>query len=171
MHVDPEELERHRPMLFRIARARTRSREDAEDLTQEALLKALANLSRFRGEAELATWLQTIARRLVVDYHRMSGPLHCWEEHQPLEPGIDPPEEREWARPGLGAERAVVIAAVHAALPALPPAQRAVIELCDLQSLTHPQAAARLQIPLGTLKKRQWLARQKLRGILASHLF
>ncbi|HEU4753963.1 MAG TPA: sigma-70 family RNA polymerase sigma factor [Armatimonadota bacterium] len=165
MSARPEELECYRSRLYRLARARVRSREDAEDLTQEALLKALLALPGYRGECALASWLETVLRRLLVDHYRRR------REGLPLAPELDPPEEREWARPGVAAERTVVIAAVRAVLPELPPTQRAVIELCDLWGLTHPEAAAVLRIPLGTLKKRQWLARQKLRGLLASHLF
>ena len=54
--------ERYRPQLLWIATRITNRREEAEDIVQQALLKAYVNLCKFRGESQMSTWLRAIVR-------------------------------------------------------------------------------------------------------------
>lgn len=68
---------RHRDRVYRYLRARTRSREDADDLTQQVFAKALDSLHNGNQRREVSTpWLFVIARNLVVDYYRRRKPLY-----------------------------------------------------------------------------------------------
>ncbi len=61
---------RHLDFVFRICSRYAASRSDAEDLTQEAFVKASRNLDRFRGESEWTTWLYRVAVNTCLDYLR-----------------------------------------------------------------------------------------------------
>ena len=62
--------ERCRQHLIRVAKRMIVRGEDAEDIVQQALLKAFVNLSRFRGESQMTTWLQAIVRNAAWNHIR-----------------------------------------------------------------------------------------------------
>src|SRR4051812_27697430 len=67
-------IQSHNRRLFRIARGVIRDDAEAEDIVQEAYVRAFANLDRFRGEARLSTWLTRIALNEAVDRLRRRRP-------------------------------------------------------------------------------------------------
>ncbi len=69
---------RHQARLFHFLCQKLPSREDAEDMAQKTLITAWQKLHLYRAEASFATWLYTIARRLVISYYRKHGKMtHC----------------------------------------------------------------------------------------------
>ena len=69
---------RHQARLFHFLCQKLPSREDAEDMAQKALITAWQKLHLYRAEASFATWLYTIARRLVISHYRKHGKMtHC----------------------------------------------------------------------------------------------
>ncbi len=65
-----ETAERRRPQLLRMARRLTNSNEDAEDIVQEALMKAYKALANFRGESQLSSWLGAIVQNTAHEHLR-----------------------------------------------------------------------------------------------------
>ena len=63
-------MERYLDMVYRLAHARTGSRQDAEDISQEVFLKAWRGINGFRGECSFATWLRRIAKNAACDFLR-----------------------------------------------------------------------------------------------------
>lgn len=158
-HVEPQ-IE----VLFRVARSLTGNTADAEDLTQECLIRAYQAVHRFDGRHPRA-WLLTILRHTHLNMHRRQRPVTI--EH--------------WDR--LGDHRLAFGAAtqrspedlvmdetlnheLEAALAALDPRFRETLLLVDVHGLTYADASAALGIPLGTVMSRLSRARDRVRAHL-----
>ena len=144
--------ERSRPQLRAVA-ARYVG-EDAEDVVQEAFLRALRWSGGFRGEAAPLTWLTRIVVNACLDRCRRRS---RWTH----------------ARPGFVAEHPTVtnataekMLAMRRALHRLTPVQREVFLLYDVLGHTHKEIAQRLAIPLNTSKSRLSDARHRMREVL-----
>lgn len=126
----------------------------AEELAQEAFIKAWLSLPGFRGEAKFSSWLCAIGWRLFVDHQRR--------------------ERSEGRRRETAADMAETVAApaqaeradLAQALARLEPVERAALVLCDGHGWSHEEAAGILRMPLGTLKGIVRRAKQKCRDYL-----
>lgn len=137
--------------VFSVTYKTLGSRALAEEATQETFVKAWRAASTFDPTRELSPWLATIARRTAIDLHR-----------------------RESRRQSEQLDEAAVIAlpdrveqtfdawAVRAAIDELPPLEREVVRLQHLESLTQAEVAARLGVPVGTIKSRSFRAHRLL---------
>ena len=154
---------RHQAAVYRAALAALRVPEDAEDVAQEAFVKAWSTLRRFRGEASFKTWLLTIAWNRAINRRRMR--MSWWRRAAPLSgtPVLvasgDAPDEQ--VRSG---ELRVHIAR---AIEALTPKLRDALLLAQSGAYAYHEIAAMLKIPEGTVKWRVSEARRKVRQRLA----
>ncbi|MGE5467964.1 MAG: RNA polymerase sigma factor [Ignavibacteria bacterium] len=135
---------------------------EAEDLADETLLKALAAIAGFRGDASLSTWLHRIALNLAYDHlrgERRAQPLHAADDAETVE---------ELAAPAVGdpVERHQMSACVQEVLATLPGAQRQVLVQADVLGQTAPEIAAQAGIATGNAKIRLHRARRALRAAL-----
>jgi len=131
----------------------------AEDATQQAFLQAWRAAGTYDASRPLAAWLATIARRSAIDVYRR--------------------ERRHRDTADLGAADAALIALpssldriddvweVRQALDNLPDQDRQLIRLQHFDELTLAEIAARLSIPVGTVKSRSFRAHRRLAGLLA----
>ncbi len=143
------------PTVFRISGCA----EDAQDLLQDAFLRAFEKLDRFRGGSSFYTWLYRIAVNLALSGRR--------RRHPPTPRlAIDPADDSSLTDPAMPAERAEREAIVQKALNALAPDHRAVVVLKDLEGLRYEQIAAILDVPIGTVRSRLHRARGELRDLL-----
>jgi RNA polymerase sigma-70 factor (ECF subfamily) len=136
------------------------SSDRAEDLAQETLLRIWRSAPQFEpGRATASAWIYTIARNLSVDFARRDRRAAAWLEQEHRE---DEEEEctDEPERHLLMAERDHIVRTTIATLPV---DQAQVITLSFFDGLAHSEIAERLDIPLGTVKSRIWLAFQRLR--------
>jgi len=129
----------------------------AEELAQETLLMVWRKAALYSGEkGSPTTWIFTIARNLRIDRLRREV---AWQElpegHNEIASSDALPDEV-----ASDAERS---GRVTAALAKLPPDQYEVVSLSFLDGLSHSEIAARLNLPLGTVKSRMRLAYQKVR--------
>jgi RNA polymerase sigma-70 factor (ECF subfamily) len=88
-----ELVQRFEVRLFNFLLRRTGSRADAEDLTQEAFIRAWEKIQRYEPKWRFSTWLFTIAARLAVSHHRKRRPTLRWIEEEDSEAAA--PFERE----------------------------------------------------------------------------
>jgi RNA polymerase sigma-70 factor (ECF subfamily) len=156
----------YQDMLYQHAYAMLGERRAAEDITQEAFIKAYRGMPRFRG-GSLRAWLLKIATNACYDelrreQHRVTG-----EEWAVNEDGeeIEPLESLNSPDPSLEdmVERGELRQALDHALARLPKEYRAVAVIVDVLGFDYTEAAASLGVPIGTVKSRLARARQGLR--------
>jgi RNA polymerase sigma-70 factor, ECF subfamily len=148
-----EELVRtYQAEVFRFARHLTRDRTAAEDVTQEAFLRAFRFIGGYRGETRFSSWLLRITRNCAIDAAR--------KQHYPI---VDQDARPE--RAGTVAN-AVVRAELDAALGSLGAEHRETFLLVEVLGLSHQEVADVLGVRVGTVKSRMFRARQALRRAL-----
>jgi RNA polymerase sigma-70 factor (ECF subfamily) len=121
-------------------------RADAEDVLQQVFVEAWRNRERFDPERRLEPWLLDIARKRAIDQLRRDE-RNRRDATAALEQAIAIDNE-------TFAQRYVDAVAVRAALATLSPAEREVLVLAYFAELSQSEIAARLQLPLGTVKAR-----------------
>ena len=129
----------------------------AEDILQEVFIAAWKGARRFKGEAQVKTWLYRIAHNLVVSW---------WRKRRKTQQYID--DQISWAQPGP--EHVIQDGwsneSILSELNRLSPAHRAVIELTFYHGLSYQEIARVLGCPVGTVKSRMSYARQYLSNAL-----
>jgi RNA polymerase sigma-70 factor, ECF subfamily len=155
---------------YTLAYRLTGNEEDALDVTQEAYLRALRGLPRFRGEARFSTWLYRVTANCASNHLARS-----WRtRHDQLDPeGMDEasvrdrrPEHDPEAFASAGDERALL----EQALLRLPWRLRQVVVLRDVYDLSHKAIAAELETSEAATKVRLQRARKRLREDLGRRL-
>ncbi len=147
---------------------------DAEEVAQEAFLKALANLGRFRAESKFSTWLVQIAINEARMRRRKDrrGLYDSIDEPRKDEEGDYIPRDfADWREiPSEALERKEVRDALARALTSLKPIYREVFVLRDIQDLSIAETAAVLGIEESSVKTRLLRARLMMRDALAPGL-
>lgn len=161
-------LLRVQPQVLRFGMKMCRHPEDAQDVTQEALLSAARGLEQFRGGAAFSTWLYTIARSHCIKKNRRS------KFAPEREYSLDEAGAHEVARmpaPGRDPEQATLgkelQLALSKAIEELDPMYREVLVLRDVQGLTAPEVAEVVGAKVGAVKSRLHRARAAVRTALA----
>jgi RNA polymerase sigma-70 factor (ECF subfamily) len=152
------------PLAYRVARGILRNTADAEDVAQEALLRAYRRFDRLRDRNRFRAWLVRIAFRLALDRLRsgkrreLRDTLWSQPEHQP----------RAATAEDLAASNEFR-AHLENALAELPKKLRVVLLLAAMEGHTIEQIASMLGIPAGTVKSRIFFARKQLAEKLRCH--
>ena len=152
----------HLDTMYRVALRLTGDPSAAEDLVQDAILRALKGWSSFRAGSNARAWLVTILRNQFINgwRSRRRAPQQVDVESVPEAPDRNNPDPEGAFFSNLVDEE------VLAALEALPDDFREVIILGDLEGLPYAEVAAALDIPVGTVKSRIFRARRILQGQL-----
>jgi RNA polymerase sigma-70 factor (ECF subfamily) len=162
-----ELVRKYQHRLVNYASALLSNVADAEDVTQEAFLRAYRGLARFRGASSFKTWLYQIVTNAARTHlaHRRAGVEVSGEGQaagsEDALPGLDDlpgPEDLESA--------VVRRDRIDRALAGLPPDLRETVVLRDVEGLDYREIAAALDIPMGTVESRIFRARQRLRTAL-----
>lgn len=157
--------------LYRLVRAVLRSNADAEDVLQEAYLKAFANLAGFNGQASLGTWLSRIALNTALmrlraqkRQKRDPGPVLADAEIIPFphSPSTTDPER-------IMAQRQL-LQLVEDATDALPEVYRLVFVARVIEGLDQEDTAALLDLPPATVKTRLHRARKLIRARIEAQI-
>jgi RNA polymerase sigma-70 factor (ECF subfamily) len=159
--------------VYMMALSFTKNEADAEDVAQEAFLKAYRNLASFRSEAKFSTWLVSIALNEARSRLRRQSnmPTDSLDE-TPEEGGhITPAMLRDWREvPSEALERKEMRAMLQQAIAGLPEIYKSVFLLRDVEDLTISETAAALSISTATVKVRLHRARMMLQKQLAPQL-
>jgi len=156
-----ELVRRHQDDVQRLAAHLLRDPEDARDAAQESLAKLCTRIDQYRGEARFSTWLH----RLVVNTCHDLQQRQARRRHEQL--------REDGAELGTGDPCTAVLEsagsrpALLRALAGLSPAQRRVVLLRDVLSLSYDEIARELDLPVGTVKSHAHRAHGALRGRLA----
>ena len=167
-------MRRHNGRLFRVARAILKDDADAEDALQDAYLDAYRNMSRFRGEAQLGTWLVRIVvnRSLMRLRHTRKDPVVVSMAERNGQPDTAPAEYPDMTSesPANAAVRAEIRRLLERRIDELPVAFRTVFVLREVEELSVEDVSACLGIPASTVRTRVFRARALLREALAREL-
>ena len=156
-HAFGELVKRHQSAVRGLLRQLTRTDVAlADDLAQEAFLRAYKNIRSFRGEARFSTWLYRIAYNCFREEARRRKEFVGIDETQ-----LEGERDEQVVDPGLRHDL------MHA-LSLLPLQERFAIILCCQNGLSHDEAARVLDIPLGTVKTNVLRGREKLKRTLAA---
>ena len=159
--------------VLRLALHLTGSEQDAQDIYQEAFLRAYQNLDRFRFESSFYTWIYRIVTNLCLDHlrRRQIRHRHVGVTVSPEGEERDPFDRLADARPGSNPEHGLrgqeLRACLASALQELTARERFVFELKHYQGLKLRTVAAMLNTSEGTVKNTLFRATQKLRTALA----
>jgi RNA polymerase sigma-70 factor (ECF subfamily) len=156
---------------FNLAYQIVRNREDALDISQEAFARAYTSLPTFKGEASFTTWLHRIVVNLAIDslrrkqrfgiasYDDTCTAPDAWEA------GLAVPED-----PAKALETKLVRALLARGIEKLPPAQRAVLLLREIEGMSYEEISRAVGCTLGTVMSRLFYARRRLQQIMKGHL-
>ena len=146
---------RHTPRLYPLVlRVVGGAEMDAEDVVQEAWIRATGGMRRFRGDSSFGTWLTAIGLNAARDHLRRRGRWGATEDVNEVEIAV--PAAPHGQRMDL--ERAIAM---------LPPGCRTVLVLHDVEGFTHEEIARQLGIAVGTSKSQLFAARRAARTLLA----
>ena len=163
---------RYGPRIQQLAMRHMKNREDAEEVTQDVLLKVHRKIHAFRGDAALSSWIYRItfntamsrlrqnraARAAAQERDRVEALLETGEQVRTLA------EPADWSwMPDEHVMRAQLREALAAAVAELPEMYRAPVVLRDIEGLTTEEASSRLKVKDQTLKSRLHRGRLMLR--------
>jgi RNA polymerase sigma-70 factor, ECF subfamily len=141
-------------LAFRVAYGVLRHRQDAEDVAQEALVKAYRSFSQLRDRERFRAWLVRMTWRLAIDRQRGDRRRLARETATQGTAAADTSDEV------IARERAALL---WSAIDALPDKLRIVIVLAGIEGHDTSEVARLLGVPTGTVKSRLFLARQRLK--------
>ncbi len=171
-------MERHNRRLYRVARAVMKDDTEAEDVVQETYLRAFSNLSKFRGESSLTTWLTRIALNEAHGRKRKRRATVTLESVERVQETsaqiIQFPAMNTETDPERSAAQHEIQRLLERAMDALPEPFRVVFVMRDVEEMSIEETASHLGIRPQTVKTRlhraRRLLRQSLDGELASTL-
>jgi RNA polymerase sigma-70 factor, ECF subfamily len=161
-----ELVERHRGIVFRTA-ARIVGPDDAEDVSQDAFLRAFHRLDQYRAQASFRTWLLQIVQNAALNTLARA-------RRRPAEPVADAPEtaDRDPVRqPAAQLEHREQRERLERKLSAVRQEYRSLLVLRDLEGLSYAEVADVLDIPLGSVKGRLHRARGELIELLRNNTY
>lgn len=171
-----ELAERYSHRIFQMAQRHMKNREDAEEVTQDVLMKVYRKVDRFRGDAALSSWIYRITFNTAMSRLRSHRAERlAQQEGERLlaarrDMGLDatvPNHPADWSRmPDEELLRAQLRGAVAAALAELPEIYRVPVVLRDIEGLSTEEASLRLHVKDQTLKSRLHRGRVMLRDRL-----
>jgi RNA polymerase sigma-70 factor (ECF subfamily) len=158
-------------MVYNLAYRMSNNPHEAEDISQEAFLRAYQSLTRFNPSYKFSTWLYQITLNIIRDrlkkkelnYVSLDTPIETDDSEfypQPADPTNNPEQimtQKENAQ------------AIQKAIYSLPLIYREVLVLRHLQDLSYIEISNILKLPQGTVKVRLYRAREQLRKILADN--
>jgi RNA polymerase sigma-70 factor, ECF subfamily len=186
-----ELVERHHPSMLRLAMTWVSTREVAEEVVQDTWMGVLRGLTRFEGRSSLRTWIfRILANRARTGGQREARSIPFASLGEPGadadEPAVDPDRFLAAGQPGAGhwavpprtwapdpSDRllsAEALGIVRRAIDALPPSQRAVITLHDVEGFPSSEICALLEISDGNQRVLLHRARSRVRAALDAYL-
>lgn len=167
-----EVVRAHQPLVFTTCLGFTHSREDAEDLTQEVFISAYQQLSRFKGDSKISTWLYRIAVNASLNHMRNSKRRSVFQRIEGLFVR-DKAEVQPAAMPlGDNPEQLLISAqereAVQQAIDSLPQSQRVAFTLSRYDELPQSEIAAIMSISEGAVEQLLQRAKGNLRKKLVA---
>lgn len=164
-------VDAYQARVFGFVRRMVRNPEEAADVTQEVFIRAFQNFERFDGRSPVRTWLFRIAYNLCVDRSRRQSRAPQFVGFQA---GQDSDEEIDVADTRWQPEKLVLseelVSVVEGGIATMSEKLRSVLLLHDREDMPYEEIAQTLNVPVGTVKSRLFLARAHLQAILTEYL-
>ena len=157
-------MHKYHDQIFNFIYRMIHDREQVEDLTQEAFIKAFSSLRSFNEEFAFSTWLYKIATNNCIDYIRKRK-LQMYSIDKPIESKDGdytfelPDESSEADKTLISDQRSVLL---REAIGHLPEKYRRVIHLRHVEERSYEEIAKALKLPIGTVKAHIFRARELL---------
>jgi len=167
-----ELAERYTPRIFQLAMRHMKNREDAEEVTQDVLVKVYRKVGEFRGDSALSSWIYRITFNTAMSRLRNGRLARAADKERERLASAASTDERarltrepiDWSQmPDEELLRLQLRQAVAAAIADLPEIYREPVVLRDIQGLTTEEASTRLRVKDQTLKSRLHRGRLMLR--------
>ena len=159
--------------VYVMALSYMKNEADAEDVSQEAFIRAFRKLESFRAESKFSTWLISITINEARTRLRRQALVRMepLDQHPDEDKGISPALLRDWREiPSEAVERAEVRNLIRLAVEQLPDIYRQVFLMRDVEELTINETAEALNISIPSVKVRLHRARMRLQKQLAPQL-
>ena len=165
-----ELVRRYSERAFRAAYRVLRAEDAAEDVLQEAFLKAYKGLRRFECRSSFYTWLYRIVVNLALDRRRRDRPGTTMEWDDRVATEVDAHADvPESENPEQAARRSEVRELVARGIQELPDGQREVLLLREVEGFSYEEIAVTMKISKGTVMSRLHYARRKMVTFLSRH--
>jgi RNA polymerase sigma-70 factor (ECF subfamily) len=161
-------MRRYNQRLYRVARAILRDDGEAEDVMQDAYVRAYQHLAQFAGKAAFSTWLTRIAVNEALARKRRRGRQEGLEVVETREDRMVTPESSSMVDPESRAAQLQIRQLLEDAIAALPEDYRTIIILRDVEEMDVAETAASLGVSEAVVKTRLHRARAVLRKELYS---
>lgn len=164
-----ELAERFGPRIYQLALRQMKNREDAEEVTQDVLMKVYRKIGAFRGDSALSSWIYRITFNTAMSKLRSARLARAAQQSERTRDAEDdrqrtPREPSDWSSmPDEVLLRTQLRRAVVAAIAELPEIYRVPVVLRDIEGLTTEEASTRLKVKDQTLKSRLHRGRLMLR--------
>ena len=164
-----ELAERFGPRIYQLALRQMKNREDAEEVTQDVLMKVYRKIGAFRGDSALSSWIYRITFNTAMSKLRSAKLTRAAQQSESIRDREDDRqrtlrEPADWSSmPDEELLRAQLRRAVVAAIAELPEIYRVPVVLRDIEGLTTEEASTRLKVKDQTLKSRLHRGRLMLR--------
>jgi len=165
-------MNKYKQLIYNLIYRMIRNKEDVEDLTQEAFIKAFNSLEKFDKQFSFSTWLFKIATNNCIDYLRKKK-LHTFSIDKDISNDDDdyqfeiPDNERIPDKNILDKERKKIL---EDAIESLPSKYKSVILLRHRDEKDYEEIAKKLKLPLGTVKAHIFRGRELLNKYLKDKL-
>lgn len=163
-------MDAYQNRVFGFVRRMVRDQEEAADVAQEVFIRAFQAFGRFDGRSSLRTWLFRIAYNLCIDRARKHG-------REPLESALEDDEgnfvtevvDDRWD-PELLIMNQELASLLESGIASMSEKLRSVLLLHDREDMAYEEIAQALNLPVGTVKSRLFLARAHLQRQLSSYM-
>src|SRR5581483_750672 len=159
-------VERHSRSVFRLAYRMSGNEQDAEDVVQEAFIRAYRQIGRFEARANFGTWLYRIVANCSVDLMRARQARHDMTRSESLDAAVQLPAD-DAPTPDRLAQSAEIQRRVQQALGALSPLERAAFSLRHYEGRSIDEISRALGLGTSAAKHSVFRAVKKLRAALA----
>lgn len=140
--------------------------DDVDDIVQEVFMRVLKGIKRFKGDSKLSTWLYRITVNVCNDFlkkRKRHGEVLVDFEDEEEPPYLEPTSDTDVLRE---VAEELSLAMINEIIGKLPPTDRLLITMRDVNGLSYEEIANALDVPVGTVKSRLHYAREKLRKLL-----
>ncbi len=172
VHAFETLVQKYDRQIFRIAQHITQNREDAQDVVQDAFLKAYEKLDQFQGNSKFYTWLVRIAvnESLMRLRKRRTGKMVSIDDDIETEEGSVPRDLADWSpNPEQNYSQAELAEILRKTIQGLPHGFRIVFVLRDVDGLSTEETAETLGLSVPAVKSRLLRARLQLRERLSRY--